>query len=54
MKQRIVSYAGKSYVSDLLSTQFGRDDQFVYDWDSNVGTYISKIKTISAKIKSVT
>jgi hypothetical protein len=32
----------RSYMSELLKTQFGVDDQFVYDWDSNVGTYISK------------
>ena len=41
----------KSYVSELLKTQFGVDDQFVYDWDSNVGTYISKREPILPQLK---
>ena len=41
----------KSYVSELLKSQFGRDDQFVYDWDSNIGTYISKRKPILPQLK---
>ena len=41
----------RSYMSDLLKTQFGVDDQFVYDWDSNVGTYISKREPILPQLK---
>lgn len=41
----------KSYMSDLLKTQFGVDDQFVYDWNSNVGTYISKREPILPQLK---
>lgn len=41
----------KSYVHELLADQFGRDDQFVYDWDSNTGTYISKRKPILPQLK---
>lgn len=41
----------KSYVSELLKTQFSADDQFVYDWDSNVGTYISKREPILPQLK---
>lgn len=41
----------KSYVFELLKSQFGRDDQFVYDWDSNIGTYISKRKPILPQLK---
>ena len=41
----------KSYVSELLKTQFGVDDQFVYDWDSNVGIYISKREPILPQLK---
>lgn len=43
--------AWKSYVSELLKTQFGGDDQFVYEWDSNVGTYISKREPILPQLK---
>lgn len=39
-------YEWKSYVSELLKFQFGGDDQFVYDWNSYVGTYISKKEPI--------
>ena len=41
----------KSYVSELLKTQFGKDDQFVYEWDSNIGTYISKREPILPQLK---
>lgn len=41
----------KSYVSELLKTQFGVEDQFVYDWDSNVGTYISKREPILPQLE---
>ncbi len=41
----------KSYVSELLISQFGVDDQFVYEWDSNVGTYISKREPILPQLK---
>ena len=41
----------KSYVFELLKSQFGRDDQFVYDWDSNIGTYISKKEPILPQLK---
>jgi len=41
----------RSYMSELLKTQFGVDDQFVYDWDSNVGTYISKREPILPQLK---
>ena len=41
----------KSYVSELLKFQFGVDDQFVYEWDSNVGTYISKSEQILPQLK---
>lgn len=41
----------KSYVFELLKSQFGTDDQFVYDWDSNIGTYISKREPILPQLK---
>ena len=41
----------KSYVSDLLRTQFGKDDQFSAEWDSTVGTYISKREPILPQLK---
>ena len=41
----------KSYVFELLKSQFGGDDQFVYDWDSNIGTYISKREPILPQLK---
>lgn len=43
--------AWKSYVYDLLKSQFGGDDQFVYDWDSYIGTYISKREPILPQLK---
>ena len=43
--------AWKSYVYDLLKTQLGVDDQFVYDWDSNVGTSILKREPILPQLK---
>lgn len=36
----------KSYVYELLVKQFGRDDQYVYDWDTYVVTHISKREPI--------
>ena len=41
----------KSYVHELLTAQFGGDDQFVYDWDSNIGIYISKRDPILPQLK---
>lgn len=41
----------RSYVSELLITQFGVGDQYVHEWESNVGTYISKKKSILAQLK---
>lgn len=41
----------KTYVHDLLVSQLGHDDQFVYDWDSNIGTYISKREPILPQLK---
>jgi len=41
----------KSYVLELLVTQFGGNDQYVYDWDSNIGTYISKREPILPQLK---
>lgn len=41
----------RSYMLDLIRTQFGTDDQFVYDWDSNVGSYISKREPILPQLK---
>lgn len=41
----------KSYVLELLISQFGGDDQFVYDWDSNIGTYVSKRVPILPQLK---
>lgn len=41
----------KTYVSELLKSQFGIEDQFVCDWDSNVGTYISKREPILPQLK---
>ena len=41
----------KSFMSELLKTQFGVDDQFVYDWDSQIGTYISKRNQILPQLK---
>ena len=38
--------AWKSYVHELLVTQFGSDDQYVYDWTTNVVTYVSKREPI--------
>jgi len=36
----------KSYVLELLVAQFDRDDQYVYEWDTYVVTYVSKRKPI--------
>ena len=41
----------KSYVSELLISQFGRDDQFVYDWNEGISTHISKRKPILNQLK---
>lgn len=41
----------KSYVSELLKSQLGGDDQFVYDWNSNIGIYISKREPILPQLK---
>ena len=41
----------KSYVYELLEKQFGRDDQYVYDWDTYVVTHISKRKPILNQLK---
>lgn len=38
-------------MSELLKSQFGGDDKFVYDWDSNNGTYISKREPILPQLK---
>lgn len=42
----------KSYVSELLRFQFGRDDQFVYEWDAYIGSYISKREPILPQLKN--
>ena len=42
----------KSYVLELLASQFGRDDQFVYEWNSKIGTYISKREPILPQLKN--
>ena len=41
----------RSYISELLKTQFGVNNQFVYDWDSNIGTYISKREPILPQLR---
>lgn len=41
----------KSYVLELLVAQFGRDDQYVYEWDTYVVTYVSKRKPILNQLK---
>lgn len=41
----------KSYVYELLEKQFGRDDQYAYDWDTYVVTHISKRKPILNQLK---
>lgn len=41
----------KSYVLELLISQFGGGDQFVYDWNSNIGTYVSKREPILPQLK---
>ena len=41
----------RSYMSELLKTQLGVSSQFVYDWDSNVGTYVSKREPILPQLK---
>jgi len=41
----------KSYVYELLEKQFGRDDQYAYDWDAYVVTHISKRKPILNQLK---
>lgn len=41
----------RSYISELLKTQFGVDDQFVYEWDSYVGSYISKREPILPQLR---
>ena len=41
----------KSYVLELLVAQFGRDDQYVYDWKTYVVTYVSKKEPIIQQLK---
>ena len=41
----------RSYISELLKTQFGVDDQFVYEWDSYAGSYISKREPILPQLR---
>ena len=41
----------KSYVLELLETQFGGDDQFVYEWSNKVVTYVSKREPILQQLK---
>ena len=41
----------KSYVYELLEKQFGRDDQYVYDWDTFVVTTVSKREPILPQLK---
>lgn len=41
----------KSYVHELLEVQFGRDDQYVYDWDTYVVTSVSKREPILQQLK---
>lgn len=41
----------KSYVLELLVAQFGRDDQYVYEWNTYVVTYVSKRKPILNQLK---
>lgn len=41
----------KSYVRELLESQFGSDDQYVYDWETYVVTYVSKRKPILNQLK---
>lgn len=36
----------KSYVFELLATQFGSDHQYVYEWNTYVSTHYSKRKPI--------
>lgn len=41
----------KSYVHELLEKQLGRDDQYVYDWDTYVITTVSKREPILPQLK---
>lgn len=41
----------KSFVRELLVNQFGRDDQYVYDWNAYVGTTFSKRKPIKVQLQ---
>lgn len=41
----------KSYVSELLTSHFSKDDQYVYDWNEGVSTYVSKRKPILNQLK---
>ncbi|MBR4644620.1 MAG: toll/interleukin-1 receptor domain-containing protein [Bacteroidaceae bacterium] len=41
----------KSYVHELLQKQFGRDDQYVYDWDTYVAITVSKREPILPQLK---
>ena len=41
----------KSYVRELLESQFGSDDQYVYDWETYVATSVSKRKPILNQLK---
>ena len=41
----------KSYVYELLEKQLGRDDQYVYEWDTYLVTHISKRKPILNQLK---
>lgn len=36
----------KTYVLELLVSQLGRDDQYVYEWNNYVTTYVSKRRPI--------
>lgn len=40
----------KTYVHELLVTQFGCDDQYVYEWDNYVTTYVSKRRPILSQL----
>lgn len=41
----------KSYVHELLVKQFGRDDQYVYEWDTYVETTVDKKEPILPQLK---
>lgn len=41
----------KSYVQELLESQFGLDDQYVYDWKTYVVTHVSKRKPILNQLR---